>query len=680
MGQYLFASALRTSIFLNGFITGVTTAAVVWSSPVLAVAIATWNFDQDTRQLQVTLPQGVIPRYLVLAEPARIVLEIPNVQAGDLQIDNAYDGQISHIRSAQHSADTVHIVLELAPGTRLDPRHAQLSSAPINGQVRWTLTPLLVDSAAAAQARAAANPPQLQTAEPPAAAAPSPQVPATASVSDSPDSGPRLSTSASNLMLPTIGDDLADLPQVLPIDPFSTSFDSDARVSVPDLEETVGDAVVAAEPPAPSSDSVASGNVASTDGNVSGDTVNGGTGRATPLQTVNPPENNDETAVATEPAGVIASPPPTAAGAGGPEEPTAEAPLAVAPPTSQPQYDPVAVEPPASVPSLPTAPASQPQPAAPLPEPPQVIASEPAVPETSMPEPPSISAANSTRLPEPPPITSAPPTDPPMPAMAAEQPPESLASQPPTGVITTPPVPTASAAVPSPPEAPESAVTITLPPPGNNTPADQEVIIAFGQPLPNATGKALGVDMGNPDDPVPTLTDVLLPAGTLLNLRYPGDAAITVDQQATGQETLVLEEDLRDGANRLVAPAGSRMVGHFEPTPTGQRWVSDALVLSGGQVALATRSDYLASAPEVSTGSLAMNSGIGALAVAVLTGFSGFGLLGGAVIGATTAVGTAPQTITIQPGEIIQVQVLEDVTYAALDWSNPQPVGEELGN
>ncbi|PSN17184.1 hypothetical protein C7271_19095 [filamentous cyanobacterium CCP5] len=151
---------------------------------------------------------------------------------------------------------------------------------------------------------------------------------------------------------------------------------------------------------------------------------------------------------------------------------------------------------------------------------------------------------------------------------------------------------------------------------------------------------------------------------------------MTIDRHATSQTTLVLQEDLRDGANRLVAPAGSQMIGHFEPTPTGQRWMSDTLVLSGGQVALTTTSDYLASSPELSAGSLALNSGIGALAVAVLTGFTGFGLIGGAVVGATTAVGTAPQTIVIHPNEVIEVRVLSEVTYAALDWSNPQPVGE----
>jgi TctA family transporter len=63
---------------------------------------------------------------------------------------------------------------------------------------------------------------------------------------------------------------------------------------------------------------------------------------------------------------------------------------------------------------------------------------------------------------------------------------------------------------------------------------------------------------------------------------------------------------------------------------------------------------------------LALTSGIGALALTVLTGFTGVGFLGGAVLGAATAVGVAPQTIVVEPNQIIEVQILEDVPRSSL--------------
>lgn len=579
MRQILVSSAVRLSVLLGGGIAGsVAATALFYASPALGAVLDAWSYDADTQQLSVTLPQGVIPRYLVFAEPARIVLEIPRTQAGQVQEQAAYDGQVRSIQLSQHSSDTVRIVMVLAPGTRLDPRHARLSSAPINGQVRWTLTPLLVDGSAIAQPAPNSTPANL----PPLPSAAVEVLP-NAPIATAPEAPVDPTTSAASLILPTAEHDLSALPSALPGDPRATGQNTNQQVRVPDLDDTV-----ATVPPA----------------------------TAAPPVAPTPPQTSSVTAIA-------------------PQSPQAVAP-AVAPETTG---------------AIATAPPGGSQPV-----PQQATSLAGASPVAD------LSAADST------PMLAAP--------ESAEP---SIAIPPSTPGAVTPPI-----AVEPPgelplsvPAAPTTAGTITAAPPApmiqaqSSTPANS--VIAFGQPLPQAAGKAL--DGRDPDRSIPALTDVLLPAGALLQLRYPGDTPITVDRHATGQTTLVLEADLRDGANRLVAPAGSQMIGRFEPTPTGQRWISDTLVLSGGQVALTTTSDYLASAPEVSAGSLALNSGIGALAVAIITGFTGLGLIGGAVVGATTAVGTAPQTIVIQPNEIIEVRVLSEVTYAALDWSNPEPVG-----
>lgn len=196
--------------------------------------------------------------------------------------------------------------------------------------------------------------------------------------------------------------------------------------------------------------------------------------------------------------------------------------------------------------------------------------------------------------------------------------------------------------------------------------APPESAITFGQPLPTA-----GVKEDLPSFPyitppggaVRTLNpDVLIPAGTLLKLRYSGLQPLRIDQHTTVAEGLLLETELRDAkTGALIAPIGSQVSGQFGPDELGQRWVSQALLLPGRQIPLESASAYFAGPPQVSGQSLAVNSGIGALALTVLTGFTGIGLLGGAFLGATTAVGTAPQVIVIEPNQIIEVQVLADV-------------------
>ncbi|NJO52726.1 MAG: hypothetical protein HC840_28750 [Leptolyngbyaceae cyanobacterium RM2_2_4] len=64
---------------------------------------------------------------------------------------------------------------------------------------------------------------------------------------------------------------------------------------------------------------------------------------------------------------------------------------------------------------------------------------------------------------------------------------------------------------------------------------------------------------------------------------------------------------------------------------------------------------------EVSENSLIQNSALGALALTVLGGFTGIGLLGGLAAGATATYLTAPQPAIIQPNQIVEVRLTEDL-------------------
>ena len=134
-----------------------TTAAIV--VPARAAILNAWNFDIASQQFSVTLPDDVTPDYFLLAEPARIVLDLPGTALGAVSATEQYDDAVRTIRLLEIQ-DGTRVVLELAPNTRLDPRHAELTATDVgNGQTQWTLRPLLQDSAPSTVATAPAPPP-----------------------------------------------------------------------------------------------------------------------------------------------------------------------------------------------------------------------------------------------------------------------------------------------------------------------------------------------------------------------------------------------------------------------------------------------------------------------------------------------------------------------------------------
>ncbi|MEM9504852.1 MAG: AMIN domain-containing protein, partial [Cyanobacteria bacterium P01_E01_bin.43] len=134
-----------------------TTAAIV--VPARAAILNAWNFDIASQQFSVTLPADVTPDYFLLAEPARIVLDLPGTALGAVSATEQYDDAVRTIRLLEIQ-DGTRVVLELAPNTRLDPRHAELTATDVgNGQTQWTLRPLLQDSAPSTVATAPAPPP-----------------------------------------------------------------------------------------------------------------------------------------------------------------------------------------------------------------------------------------------------------------------------------------------------------------------------------------------------------------------------------------------------------------------------------------------------------------------------------------------------------------------------------------
>jgi hypothetical protein len=185
--------------------------------------------------------------------------------------------------------------------------------------------------------------------------------------------------------------------------------------------------------------------------------------------------------------------------------------------------------------------------------------------------------------------------------------------------------------------------------------APQQRTLTFGEPLPRGrSNAALQAEAG---------ANVLLPAGTEISLLYPGTEALRLARaKPRREEVLLLQGGIFDSRGNTIVPANTPVIGRFETTNLGSRFVVEAISLNGRNIPLFARSQPVPGRrQQPSDRSVLRNTGIGGLALFLLSGFSGIGLLAGATAGAATTYVAAPQPATIQPGQILQVQLTEDL-------------------
>lgn len=111
--------------------------------PAQAALLAKWRFDSANNQLEFTLQDQTTPRYFLLTQPPRIVLELPNTQMGKVATVQNYAGVVREVRVAQFAENLTRIVLELSPEVVLAPEMVQLKQATPGSGDRWLLRPLI---------------------------------------------------------------------------------------------------------------------------------------------------------------------------------------------------------------------------------------------------------------------------------------------------------------------------------------------------------------------------------------------------------------------------------------------------------------------------------------------------------------------------------------------------------
>ncbi|NJK38875.1 MAG: hypothetical protein HC835_06990 [Oscillatoriales cyanobacterium RM2_1_1] len=121
-------------------------------------------------------------------------------------------------------------------------------------------------------------------------------------------------------------------------------------------------------------------------------------------------------------------------------------------------------------------------------------------------------------------------------------------------------------------------------------------------------------------------------------------------------------------------PPDTPVVGRFETGSRGSRFIAEAINLEGRSIPFKAESDWIDGTREPDAGNILLDSGIGGLGIFLLSGLSGIGLLAGAAAGAIFGFATSPQPTTLVPGQVVEVQLTEDLRQS--EFFLPDPLVE----
>ncbi len=99
------------------------------SQPAKADSLDSWHFNAFSNQLDLTTDEAVQPKVQLLANPSRLIIDLPGINLGRPKITEKVNSVIQAIRVGQFDADTTRMVVELAPGYRLDPTKIKVRGA-----------------------------------------------------------------------------------------------------------------------------------------------------------------------------------------------------------------------------------------------------------------------------------------------------------------------------------------------------------------------------------------------------------------------------------------------------------------------------------------------------------------------------------------------------------------------
>lgn len=105
-----------------------------------------WRFDKNQNRLVFTTDTGVQPRAQLIANPTRVVIDLPGINLERRTANQQVGGAIREVRVGQFENNTTRIVIELVSGYTLDPQQVKFRGISPR---EWTVdlpTPQRIDS------------------------------------------------------------------------------------------------------------------------------------------------------------------------------------------------------------------------------------------------------------------------------------------------------------------------------------------------------------------------------------------------------------------------------------------------------------------------------------------------------------------------------------------------------
>lgn len=94
-----------------------------------AAQLQLWRFNREENRLTFTTDDDVRPRAQLVANPTRIVLDLPGVTFNQGTATQAVGGAIREVRVGQFDAQTTRLVIELNPGYTVDPQQVKVQGS-----------------------------------------------------------------------------------------------------------------------------------------------------------------------------------------------------------------------------------------------------------------------------------------------------------------------------------------------------------------------------------------------------------------------------------------------------------------------------------------------------------------------------------------------------------------------
>ncbi|MFZ4641460.1 MAG: N-acetylmuramoyl-L-alanine amidase [Nodosilinea sp.] len=134
---------------------GIVGIGLLGSLPAKATSrLQTWQFDAHHNRLRFTTESGVQPRVSLLANPQRLVIDLPGIVTDEAVADSFLGGAVKAVKVMQVDARTSRMVLELDPTFAFDPHQVKVWGLTDQEWVVQLPNPIPVSSSGSSRSKA----------------------------------------------------------------------------------------------------------------------------------------------------------------------------------------------------------------------------------------------------------------------------------------------------------------------------------------------------------------------------------------------------------------------------------------------------------------------------------------------------------------------------------------------